>query len=308
VSYAAPLGSNVTAANPFTLQVRENAPVVRVQPKDDDAVVRPERAVTLDIAELRLVNSSSTVAVVVDSIAITSGSWARRATTGGGGQSLQFTAASVGSGGANVSFVFAQYADVEEMTAGGVNFTLTPAMAKLTVSIDGWPWAADHSTTTSDLKLELRVRIGPAWTSSETEADTPRANMTTHTLRGQHGGQVTTTVRALGVAELDGVVEPIEQYIDDAAGQLVFVVPRPFASSLVYDPDFGVVLDLERGGGDDGEQLALIVGVSVAIPVAVVVVLTVVVVAVVVAYLRRRQAGASAINFDDEEPNTAEVL
>jgi len=88
----------------------------------------------------------------------------------------------------------------------------------------------------------------------------------------------------------------------------VFVVPRPFASSLVYDPDFGVVLDLERGAGDDGEQLALIVGVSVAIPVAVVVVLMVVVVAVLVAYLRRRQAGASAINFDDEEPNTTEVL
>jgi hypothetical protein len=301
VTYATPLASNITATNPFVLAVAENAPVVSIQPKDADAMVRPDHAVTLNLAELRLIDTANAVLQV---LAITSGSWSRSASTptapgAPSGQSLQFTATAVGGSQANVTFSFDQYVAVADVTAGGVNFTLTPAMAKLTVAIAGWPW---NATADPNTKMELRVNVGPEWTTSSSAADTPQANMTTHTLAGQDDGQVTTTVRALSVVELDGEVVPISQFVDDAARQLVFVVPRPFASTLVYDPDFSVVLDVTKGGGDD-DNLALIIGVSVAIPVAVVIVLAVIVGAVVVAYMRRNAAALGGVNFEVEEPN-----
>ncbi|ELR19084.1 uncharacterized protein ACA1_236820, partial [Acanthamoeba castellanii str. Neff] len=214
----------------------------------------------------------------------------------------------------NTSVVYAPPATngSSNATAGGdggssskYTFTVDQSLAKLSLSVTGWPWRDDGS------RLRVKLALNPQFSEVVMRPGTPQANMTTLELQGQGGASanVTTVVRLVDFAYVDGGNQTVEvQFWANATDSSLTLEFPYFASSLYYDPDLGLLVqgkDKEGGGGGDSD-LALIVAVSVVVPVAVLLVVAVIVAALVVAWWQRRQSSARLdnVNFgpsaDDE--------
>jgi hypothetical protein len=143
------------------------------------------------------------------------------------------------------------------------NFTLTPALTKISVSMNGtWPWSAAAS------RLEVRLAIRPTFSraslvsstdqspfSSSTPAPapspSPRATVTKWKLEGQavkgKGPSRETTVELVNVVEIDGTGRVGDQWVKaklvgssdssstSSSSSLVLSFGH-FNESLLYDP------------------------------------------------------------------------
>ena len=89
---------------------------------------------------------------------------------------------------------------------------------------------------------------------------------------------------------MDGAQQPITTAFYTENTVLLFTFPH-FANSLIYDPDFGVVVSSTSSDGGDGTDSVLIIVLSVVIPsvvVPILVLMAILVVIYLVTYFRRR--------------------
>jgi hypothetical protein len=212
----------------------------------------------------------------------------------------------------------------------GVNFTVPADTVKWSLN---FAVAQPNSTNVSDLTREAQangfsIRYDLTGLSTD-QASTTTTNTTIHranntpspgmttfyiTLWQSDGTSVLGQVEVLSVALIDDQVAPLTLVdLTPAAGAatnascvLEFVFP-PFTSSVVYDPSLGLGVLFGRSSsadGDDGSSsdVALIVGVTVAVPVALALVAAVVVLSLVVTRWRMLRAYKTntqdAVNFD----------
>lgn len=213
-------------------------------------------------------------------------------------------------------------------------YNTTPAYSKMTLSISHWPWleAEQHAAD----RLQVRLRITPPFNGTLQAGNESNGLVQTFTLTGQalppfiekllNGRQLVRRVRLVDAVELDSQVvvtntsalsmlgaerSKVDFALNITTSELVLSFGH-FNSTLVYDPDFGVLLEGKENGGGDGngvgsdDNTALIVSVSVLVPVAVLVVVAVVVGALVLTRQARARFTAAAvqstanINFSSE--------
>jgi hypothetical protein len=198
----------------------------------------------------------------------------------------------------------------------GLSFGITPAYTKLTVRMANWPWPAHTGNPSDDGRAQVRITIDPPFTGSSTQSS--GSYLKEYGLSGQatdyKAGSVRTTVRLVDAVEIDGQLikldgtgggvtrPPVEYWFDGATSQLVLSFAR-FNSTLIYDPDFGVLVGGRENGGTSSDNTGLIVGVAVAVPLAVLLVVVVIVGAVVLTYYRKRRnvANHTSVNFDKDD-------
>jgi hypothetical protein len=141
----------------------------------------------------------------------------------------------------NTSVVYAPPATngSSNATAGGgggsskYTFTVDQSLAKLSLSVTGWPWRDDGS------RLRVKLALNPQFSEVVMRPGTPQANMTTLELQGQGGASanVTTVVRLVDFAYVDGGNQTVEvQFWANATDSSLTLEFPYFASSLYYDP------------------------------------------------------------------------
>lgn len=142
----------------------------------------------------------------------------------------------------------------------------------------------------NSLDLVLGLTIIPNTTTQRTLADA-RLNLTDIVLSSS---RMLTLLRLLDVAQADGQTVPVSFNLTDGILALRFPC---FNSSLLYDPDFSVVLtqNTENSGGSDGLQLLALLALLV-IPLALV--LIAVIVAAIAWFLAKRRVNQTrSINY-----------
>lgn len=135
---------------------------------------------------------------------------------------------------------------VQGLFDGVVPFVSDPALAKTSLRIAGWSWAA------ADSRIELDLALDPPFANFTRIDDAPTAT-TTYTLNGSTSGAGRATVRLSTAALVDGrlLAGAVSSHADTGAASIVISLPR-FESALVYDPDMGVLFG-SSSGGDDGD-------------------------------------------------------
>ncbi|ELR19175.1 uncharacterized protein ACA1_031990 [Acanthamoeba castellanii str. Neff] len=224
-----------------------------------------------------------------------------------------------------VELQFFLFESASTVSVGAVSYDALPAFAKFTVRLFSWPWTTqpplddddiNNSTTTTNptnCTIEMRMKITPAFVSATRRPDYPSTGLTTFVLAGNAtssssasaSASKTTELRLVESVELDGRqvsgAGGVEFAMDETTSELVLRFAR-FESSLVYDPDLGVLFGSSptKGDGGGGDNLGLIVGVAVAVPVAVVVVVAVIVAGLVVTTVKRRRQQQARVNQLDQ--------
>nr|UMO78599.1 Beta helix incomplete domain containing protein [Pandoravirus belohorizontensis] len=138
---------------------------------------------------------------------------------------------------------------VQGLFDGVVPFVSDPALAKTSLRIADWPWAA------ADSRIELDLTLDPPFANFTRIDDAPTAT-TTYTLNGSTSGVGRATVRLSTAALVDGrlLAGAVSSRADVGASSIVISLPR-FESALVYDPDMGVLFGSSSGGdGGDGDS------------------------------------------------------
>lgn len=133
---------------------------------------------------------------------------------------------------------------VQGLFDGVVPFVSDPALAKTSIRIVDWQWAAADSHVGLDLALD------PPFANFTRVDDAPTAT-TTYTLNGSTSGVGRATVRLSTAALVDGrlLAGAVSSRADVGTASIVVSLPR-FEGALVYDPDMGVLFGSSSGGGD----------------------------------------------------------
>jgi hypothetical protein len=227
-----------------------------------------------------------------------SGSWKQVVDTElGASSSYLFTSAlemydgmgdPIASNGSQVELQFYLFDSATNISLGDLNFDVLPSLAKFSIRLFSWPWASPSDS------IEMRMKINPSFLNFTRQPNTPKAGVTTFVLEGpQSAAQNTKTqLRLVDTVEVDGVQVNsggVQFDMDPTTSELVLSFGF-FNSSLVYDPDLGVLFGTsgKGGSGGGGDNMGLIVAVAVVVPVAVAVVVTSAVVIVIVAHRKRK--------------------
>lgn len=135
---------------------------------------------------------------------------------------------------------------VQGLFDGVVPFVSDPALAKTSLRIVDWPWAA------ADSRIELDLVLDPPFANFTRIDDAPTAT-TTYTLNGSTTGVGRATVRLSTAALVDGHLSAgaVSSRADVGTASIVVSLPR-FEGALVYDPDMGVLFG-SSSGGDNGD-------------------------------------------------------
>lgn len=182
----------------------------------------------------------------------------------------------------------------------------SPEFAKMTFQISpSWPWLS------ADNRLRLHMKVSPGFSSVTVLPDMPQRGVTSYELAidsaSGESAPRTAVVRLLGAAlskAEDGTLARVHVEHMAAAGEVVLSFDH-FDGTLIFDPDFSVVVGSKKGksSSDDG----LVVAVAVAVPVAVVIVVAVILVALVAGvvskrrYAKRSQSQLTAISIGLED-------
>ena len=185
--------------------------------------------------------------------------------------------------------------------SAGVNFTAQPSSLKMSITLNGWNFSSsnNHLVALFSLGSTPPPPITSMITSSSSDTETVTL-LSSETL---------TTIRLLKYATVDGIDDVsvgITPSNDNALGtaQLSLQFPH-FGSTLLYDPDFSVLVSPNEGGGDGQPNLLGLIAL-VAVPVTIVVAICTVLVVVAAAFLMRRQRrrrinARHNIHFDGSE-------
>ncbi|BCU03965.1 beta helix incomplete domain containing protein [Pandoravirus japonicus] len=203
---------------------------------------------------------------------------------------------------------------VQGLFDGVVPFVSDPALAKTSIRIVDWQWAA------ADSHIELDFALDPPFANFTRVDDAPTAT-TTYTLNGSTSGVGRATVRLSTAALVDGrlLAGAVSSRADVGTASIVVSLPR-FEGALVYDPDMGVLFGSSSGGGDGNsggpgtpragkasdssmDQTATVIAATASIGVAAVLVAAIIAgVVVLQAYRQERLASTVAheVAFDPE--------
>jgi len=149
---------------------------------------------------------------------------------------------------------------LEQPFQGDVTFTVGENSLKFTLTIDDWNW----KSTSNSLVVDLSFASDPAISQTNSTSTVNGFQILTLVVNTM-STQITATLQEFAV--LDGVTQAIKVTVAQAdSGTQAFEFEFPyFASSLVYDPDFGVLLQNNAGNtgdGDGGSHTALIAGLA----------------------------------------------
>lgn len=138
---------------------------------------------------------------------------------------------------------------------------MVPSQVKLSIKIDAWPF----KSPTNRLRLVLCTTPTPEFDMPFSVSSDP---MGVDLLTFTSTNVMTSQIRILRFADVDGVPQPISYFVVTVAGITNFFITFPrFNNTLLYDPDFGVSLIPANGnqGDGDGAELKYIALVSLAI-------------------------------------------
>ena len=161
----------------------------------------------------------------------------------------------------------------------------------MSLRIMGW----QCSSTQNHLNLTFAIAVSPAVTSADIIPDP--ANSDLEILELHSASVMATTIRLLKFAEVDGLPTPVSFWFNNSSLTIQFPC---FTSSIVYDPDFSVVLLSTSSSSSGGPDLTLLALLSLlAIPI---VMILVVLAAVLLIYLiKRPKTRLGSVNFGHTE-------
>lgn len=292
------LVSNTTTVESVpVLQFNLTAPDIILLPKDNQGTVQSKAAVGVSLAQLKEVDDDG---VTVRLGTTVSGSWKAVVDSElGASSSYLFTGgldtfdaagnpvATSNSSGSRVELQFYLFDTKTNISVGDLAFDALPSLAKFSIRLFDWQWASPAD------RIELRMKINPSFANFTRQLNTPKAGVTTFIMTGQYAEQDTKSqLRLIDTIELDGrqVGSGVLFDLDAATSELVLRFDY-FNSTLVYDPDLGVLFGSPaKGDGSSGsDSMPLIIAVSVAIPVAIVIVIGAAVLITVIAHRNRKQ-------------------
>ncbi|AVK77256.1 hypothetical protein pmac_cds_568 [Pandoravirus macleodensis] len=201
----------------------------------------------------------------------------------------------------------------EGVFEGGLAFIGDPALAKTSIRIHQWPRVEGHAIGRIELVLALDEDLNNV-TRSESLGG---SGTTTYVING--GNNITAvgrkTVRLSKDALADGhfLAGSVESRVDVVESAIVVTLPS-FETTLVYDPDLGVLFGSPSRDGDPNDrgtsssasvQTTLIVAVAASVGGAAILVLFTVTAITGALWYRRRRLAATvgpAVAFDPESP------
>jgi len=190
----------------------------------------------------------------------------------------------------------------QSLHSAGINFTVQPSSIKLEIQLNHWNFTQPSNT----LRLHLQLSTQPAVTSIQSTLTI--ANITTFAMNS--GNTVLTTINLLNNCVVDNSsFLPVTFAITNGTGSIVdLVLNLPhFESTLVYDPDFSVVLGGSGASGDGGgsDNLNLLALLSIlVIPLVMFGFAAAAFIVYVLVRRRRQESDAGNVNFgphDEEE-------
>jgi len=137
------------------------------------------------------------------------------------------------------------YGASSTITSGDVTFDIGDNALKFALTINNWNWQGSSNT----LELDLSFTTSEPAQSSSSSAQTVNGFQILTVIVDTAHTQVTANLQEFAV--VDSVTTAIQVTADSSSQAFQFQFPH-FASSLVYDPDFGVLLQNNGNGGGDG--------------------------------------------------------
>ncbi|KAL6045559.1 hypothetical protein QOT17_022715 [Balamuthia mandrillaris] len=143
-----------------------------------------------------------------------------------------------------------------EYSFAGVDFTVAPNVAKWTLHIQDWPFKSEHN----DLRFAMKLFSNPPILRSSADVGsnlncTPAAEEDAMSCLALESSAITTTIQLFKQAFLDdSYYVPITYELDRTYTELQFTFPS--FQSLLYDPDFSVLLtgSSDGDGDEDGQD------------------------------------------------------
>lgn len=207
---------------------------------------------------------------------------------------------------------------VEGVFGGGLAFIGDPALAKTSIRIHRWPRVEGRATGRIELVLALDEDLNNVTRSDSLGG----SGATTYVINA--GNNITTvgrkTVRLSKDALADGHLLPgsVDSRVDVMESAIVVALPS-FETTLVYDPDLGVLFGSPSRDGDPSDrgtststsaQTTLIIAVAASVGGAAILVLfTVTTIAGILWYRQRRLAATvgRVVAFGPESPTTDQL-
>ncbi|ELR14096.1 uncharacterized protein ACA1_367290 [Acanthamoeba castellanii str. Neff] len=292
------ISNTTTVESVPVLKFNLTAPDIILLPKDNQGTVQSKAAVGVSLAQLKEVDDDGATVRLGTTV---SGSWKPVVDSElGASSSYLFTGgldtfdaagdpiATSNSSGSRVELQFYLFDTKTNISVGDLAFDALPSFAKFSIRLFDWQWASPAD------RIELRMKINPSFINFTRQPNTPQAGVTTFILTGQYAAEqdTKTQLRLIDAIELDGrqVGSGVLFDLDAATSELVLRFDY-FNSTLVYDPDLGVLFGSPaRGEGSSGsDSMPLIIAVSVAVPVAIVLVIGAAVLITVIAHRNRKQ-------------------
>jgi len=197
---------------------------------------------------------------------------------------------------AHISITWVYFPNQANLSDHGVPFTLAEKNLKITIQIDDWPWE-NGNMSVNTLELIIQTQNNDPIVSYSQVSQPLQGNFTLEQIFADTN-HVACAFSFLNFAFFDRLassqLEIIEfsQLVNLSDSQNNFYMIRfpGYFSSVHYDPDFSVVLAGDQNGdGGGGDNLGLIIGLSVGLPVAGLTVLAVIAGGSLLMYLQRKR-------------------
>ena len=137
----------------------------------------------------------------------------------------------------------------QTLNSAGIDFSLFPSSLKLEIAVANWTF----NSSSDSLRINLQLNISPNVTNI-TQSD--NGNITTFVLSSAN---LTITMNLLNRCVINGVTNSPVNLTFDTSTLLLYMTFPPF-ESLLYDPDFSVVLNGGSGASTSGSSQGTIAG------------------------------------------------
>jgi len=176
------------------------------------------------------------------------------------------------------------------------SFVIEPYLTKFSIGLFNWPWSQYGNS------IEIRFSVQPNFTNYTRQNDSGITTFTIDTATGQ------IQLRLVDTVELDGQDTNSVQFdLDPGTSELVLTFPY-FMSSLVYDPDLGVIFPVSASKGSRYIWEIIVAG-TVSVGIAILIAVTVLGFVIAMLSKRRQRSNTEwAISVDQKEDMEAHTL
>jgi len=180
----------------------------------------------------------------------------------------------------------------QQLNSAGANFTVQQSAIKLEIQLNHW----NFSQASNSLRLHLNLATQPAVTSTQS-LPSGNSNITTFILNS--GNSLFTTVNLINYCVVDNSsFVPVTFSINNTGSVIDLIVHLPhFEASLIYDPDFSVVLGGSGNGGSSRNLNLLALLSLLVIPLSMIAVVALGFFLYMLIQRRNRKAFRGSVNF-----------